>query len=319
MTFATTLRPDPEGHAPYTCGMAGPSVEIPTRLLVFGMIRENGTIDAGELYNVANTCGMSDQQVRLCLRRLVVDGLFDQQGRGRRATFVATERGRDAIEPDIGFMHFAYQQDRGLAKWDGMWRMIAFAIPETRRAARDAFRGWLLGLGGAPMHGALYISPNRWEPLIESEARRLGLDDSITFIRSDHIQVGGESDPLRIARLLWPIDEIAERYRHFIDVARPRLRQLEGSGGGGPSAGAQLRLAFEIAAAFNRAIKPDPLLPPDLLPQPWAGTTARALLAECWAHLERTGDPDDEHPAVFRTYRSLLHEVATSGDRTMTT
>ncbi len=282
------------------------------------MVREDDTIDAGDLYAVANTCGMSDQQVRLCLHRLVGDGLFVQHGRGTRAMFSATERGRKAIEPNIEFLRFAYRQDRGLANWDGMWRMVAFAIPEARRAARDAFRDSVLELGGAPMQSALYVSPNRWEPLIEAEARRLAVADSITFIRSDHLQVGGERDPLRIAQLLWPIDEIAERYRQFIGVVRPRLRRLGQPRGRGTSAEARLRLAFEIAAAFNRAIKPDPLLPLDLLPQPWAGTAARALLADSWAHLERTRDPDDKQPAVFRIYWKLLHELATSVDRTAT-
>jgi len=309
LTSPTTPHSDPAGQAPYTPVVASPSVEIPTRLLVFGMVREDGTIDAGELYAVANACGMSDQQVRLCLLRLVGDGLFVQQGRGRKATFTATDRGREVIEPNIEFIRFAYQQDRGLAKWDRTWRMVAFAIPEARRAARDAFRDRVLALGGAPMQGALYVSPNRWESLIEAEARHLDVADSIAFIRSDHIKIGGESDPFRIAQLLWPIEEIAERYRHFIDVVRPRLRRLERSGGRGASAEDQLRLAIEIAVAFNRAIAPDPLLPPDLLPQPWAGTTARTLLAESWGHLERARDPGDEHPAFFRIYRKLLHEV----------
>ena len=56
--------------------MADPTVEIPTRTLVFGMVGEDGTVAASELYAVAEACGQSAEQVRSCLRRLVRDGLF---------------------------------------------------------------------------------------------------------------------------------------------------------------------------------------------------------------------------------------------------
>jgi phenylacetic acid degradation operon negative regulatory protein len=47
----------------------------------------------------------------------------------------------------------------------------------------------------------------------------------------------------------------------------------------------QLRLAIEVAVEFDRAAQPDPLLPPQLLPQPWPGTEGRKLAARCWARL----------------------------------
>ena len=308
-TFTPTQSESATRRARRPRAPAGPPVDIPTRLLVFGMVREDGTIDASELYAVAAACGMSDQQVRLCLLRIVADGLFVRQGRGKKATFRATRRGREVIDPDIEFMRFAYRQDRGLADWDGMWRMVAFAIPEHRRAARDAFRNRVLELGGAPMQGGLYVSPNRWEPFIEAEARHLDVAENVIYIRSSEIKVGGESDPARIARLLWPIDEIAGRYRDFIAVARSRLSQLEASAGRGDSVHDWLHLAIEIAVAFNRAIVPDPLLPPALLPRPWEGRMARLLLAESWTELERARNPEDEYPAFFRTYRTLLAEL----------
>ncbi|MFB9883397.1 hypothetical protein ACFFMN_36255 [Planobispora siamensis] len=53
-------------------------MEVPTRTLVEGMIRQDGTIDAGAL-------DMSDQQVRLCIKRLAADGRLIREGRGRKA------------------------------------------------------------------------------------------------------------------------------------------------------------------------------------------------------------------------------------------
>ena len=37
------------------------AVEIPTRVLVFGMVRPDGTIDGPELHDVAEACGALDR------------------------------------------------------------------------------------------------------------------------------------------------------------------------------------------------------------------------------------------------------------------
>src|SRR5687768_5243184 len=102
---------------------AGDKVEISTRVLVESMIREDMTIAAGELYEVAGALGMTDQQVRLCVKRLVAEGRFTQEGRGRRATLHATAETHREIEPDIDFVRFMYAQDRGEAPWDGTWHL----------------------------------------------------------------------------------------------------------------------------------------------------------------------------------------------------
>ena len=72
--------------------VADTTVEIPTRTLVFGMVGEDGTIRASELYPVAEACGQSGDQVRSCLRRLVGEGLFVRSGAGRVRRSVSTRR-----------------------------------------------------------------------------------------------------------------------------------------------------------------------------------------------------------------------------------
>ncbi|MDT0413809.1 transcriptional regulator, partial [Streptomyces sp. DSM 41979] len=83
---------------------------VPTRILVESMLRADATVDAGELYDVANTLGMSDQQVRLCIKRLVAEGQFVQDGRGRKAVLRATPEMRSTIEPDLEFVRYMYAQ-----------------------------------------------------------------------------------------------------------------------------------------------------------------------------------------------------------------
>nr|BFE82290.1 hypothetical protein GCM10020093_048910 [Planobispora longispora] len=143
-------------------GRGDGGVEVPTRILVEGMVREDGTVDAGELYAVAGALGMTDQQVRLCVKRLVAEGRLTQEGRGRRALLRAADDVRRSIAPNAEFMRHMYRQDRGRAPWDGVWHLAGFAVPEAARSARDALREVIVGLGGAPVHGGLYVSPNDW-------------------------------------------------------------------------------------------------------------------------------------------------------------
>lgn len=261
--------------------VTGSDLEIPTRVLVLGMAHHDGTIQADELYPVAEACGQTADQVRSCLRRLVGEGLFTREGEGRDATFSATELGMRALGAFPERARLAYAQDAAGRGWDRRWRLIAFAIPESRRTARDAFRDHLLELGGAAIQNGLYVSPHRWEKDALDEAGRLGVAEHVTFASTDDLEIAGRRDPRDIAARLWPIDALAERYQKFIDIyegipealddmrrAKRRLTEAEFLPG-----------ALVIGVKFQECFNADPLLPPELLPRPWPGRKARELLA----------------------------------------
>ncbi|MEV8535525.1 PaaX family transcriptional regulator C-terminal domain-containing protein [Streptomyces sp. NPDC051211] len=287
-------------------------VEIPTRMLVHALIREDGTVCAEELYSVANTLGMSDQQVRLCIKRLVADGRFTHQGRGRKAQLHATAETTRALAPNAEFLRHAFQQDAGLAPWDGVWHVAAFAVPESARTARDALRETLVHLGGAPLQGGLYVCANAWEPYVEEAAQRLGAHGALTLLTTTDLRRGDSREPAGLARELWPLQEIADRYHRLGRIARPRLARLTGPAGLSPSA--LLTIAVELAAELTRAMEPDPLLPPQLLPRPWPGAEARELVARCWAALHER-DGGEARPALFRLYADITREAAERATR----
>ncbi|MEU5979667.1 PaaX family transcriptional regulator C-terminal domain-containing protein [Streptomyces sp. NPDC047315] len=280
----------PAGHRP----------EVPTRLLVHALVREDGTVDAGELYAVAALMGMSDQQVRLCVRRLVDEGRFAQDGRGRKAVLRAVADPTGALAPDAAYVRHAYLQDAGRAPWDGTWHLYGFAVPESRRAARDALRDTLVHLGAAPVHGGLYACANDVGDLVEAHARHLGVLSGVTFLTSTDLRVGEVTEPLALAAALWPLGEIAERHERLADFAEHCLGRAERADGAH-----RLVLAVELAAEFTRAMTPDPLLPPELLPRPWVGARARELAARCWAVLLEGGGGGPS-PRLFRLYADVL-------------
>jgi len=284
--------------------MASTRVDVPTRLLVSSMLRHDGSIDVGELYDVANMCGMSDQQVRLCVRRLVDEGKFSHQGRGRKARLVARD-GHSAPHGNMEFVRLAFRQDQGRAPWDGVWRLAAFAVPESARRSRDSLREAILFLGGAPLQGGLYVSPNSWDKVLAAEATRLDVREALSLASTTDLRVGHQTDPLTLAAQLWPIDEVAAGYQRLLDVVVPSRDALVGSAP--PQGPALTRLAIEVAVAFDEAIVPDPLLPPELLPSPWVGTRARTVLAEVWQLLGQRYDKTQ--PVLFETYDTMVREV----------
>ncbi|MGW4532920.1 PaaX family transcriptional regulator C-terminal domain-containing protein [Nocardia sp. NPDC004340] len=265
------------------------------------MIREDATIDAGELYDVAAVLGMTDQQVRLCIKRLVAEGRFTHEGRGRKATLHATAETRAALEPGSEFLRFAYAQDRGQVGWDGVWHLAAFAVPESDRQARDAIREALVYHGGAPIQGGLYVTPHPWEDRITRVATTLGIGDRLTTLTTTDLSFGGITDATELAARLWPLDRIAAGHERLLSFAEQTLTALRTA-----TPTEQLTLAVALAVEFDLAVDPDPLLPPELLPPNWIGARARAAVADCWRELDAAPLPPIR---LFGWYTEVVAEI----------
>ncbi len=181
------------------------------------------------------------------------------------------------------------------------------SVPESARTARDTLRETLVHLGGAPLQGGLYVCANAWEPYVEEAAHRLGAHGSLTLLTTTDLRRGDTQEPAELARRLWPLQEIADRYHRLGRIARPRLARLTGPAE--LSSSALLTIAVELAAELTRAMEPDPLLPPQLLPRPWPGTRAREQIAQCWAALYER-DQGEARPVLFRLYADITREAA---------
>lgn len=286
--------------------MGNTTVEIPTRFVVLGMAHADGTLLAEEVYPVAEGCGLSTDQVRSCLRRLVSEELFTRTGEGQDARFTATEEGMRTLDSTIARMRLAWAQDAEGRGWDRTWHLVAFAIPETKRAGRDAFRDRLTQLGGAPIQNGLYVSAHAWEDEVRHVAEGQNVAEFVAQAPTDELEVGGVTDPTALASRLWALDELADRYSRFIEMYR-----------GTPDALDQMRKRHErlteadflpgtllIGLEFNACFAQDPLLPPELLPRPWPGREARELLRRS-RRLGMLIREKHEKPALFSNFERV--------------
>jgi phenylacetic acid degradation operon negative regulatory protein len=233
------------------------------------------------------------------LRRLVAEGSLRRSGgRGRNARYRVSGEPRSSILPESSFFDFALRRDAGEEPWDERWRLLAFTVPESMRSRRDELRRRLLFLGGAPIHGGLYVSASPWEEYVDAVARELRVEPWLTSATTSDLEVGEESSPRRIAERLWPLDAIAESWRSFDAATRQRLRPRPTSPA--EAAGRAIATLLDLV----RTIEPDPLLPPELLPADWPGAAGRLLFLDAMATLaEQAGE---RFPAGIR---ALINRV----------
>ena len=293
----------------YSSVVVDTTVPIPTRILVMGMAHEDGTILASELYPVAEACGQTPDQIRSCLRRLVTEGLFHREGSGRDAVYQATQHGLAGLGSYVERTRLAYGQDAAGRGWDRHWHLVAFAVPETKRAARDSLRDHLLALGGAAVQGGLYVSPHPWEKDVRATAERLDIADAVTLASTDDLDVGGEHNPRELARTLWPIDDLARRYERFIQQFKAVLELLEDMRRRHQRLAEENFLpgAFAMAISYMDCFDSDPLLPPELLPRPWPGRSARDLAVR--ARRLALGLRQGRRPALFHLFDEALEAI----------
>lgn len=286
------------------------AASIPTRQLVLGMAHRDGTVVASELFSVIDACGVSADQLRSQLRRFLTEGLFTRVGEGRDATYHATPKGHATLRSVHRRHTLAFAQDAAGRGWDRTWRLVAFAIPESRRADRDAFRDRLLQLGAAAIQNGLYVSPHRWDVEVRETIERLDISAYVSLASTDDLELAGDRDPKRLAEHLWPLEEIAERYREFIGIYEgvPEELELMRRRGERISERDFLPGALQIAIHFNQCFEQDPLLPPELLPRPWPGKTAREVLARC-RRLGVLAREDKSGPGLFEVFDDAISQL----------
>jgi phenylacetic acid degradation operon negative regulatory protein len=307
------------GAAPNRSGDTISDGDLPTRMLVFGVARHDGTIPAGDVFAVATACHRSTEQVRSCLRRLVGEGLFHRDGVGQRAVYRPTDDGLRALAAFGSRALRAHVQDTERDGWDGRWHLVAFAVPEARRTARDALRDHLGVLGGASIHNGLYVSPHPWDKDVAATAEALGVVDHVTLAATDVLTVGGASESRELAARLWPLDDLAARYQAFLDrwsVALDHLGHMQRHRQRLPDS-AFLPGSLAMALAYRSCLDADPLLPPELLPHPWPGRAARELIVRSRRLALRVRARSDR-PALFATFDDLVDALpagASDSDR----
>lgn len=224
-----------------------------------------------DILDTANAVGIEDQPVRLAVRRLIGAGEVVQAGRGRRGEISLTAAGRQRLAADRLALRLAVAQDDGRMPWDGRWRLISVTVPESRRALRDGLRRTLRELGAAPLSTSLYLSAHDLGGLIEPD-----LHEHLVQAVAIELRVHGATDHGEIAETLWPAEPVLAGYEAMGEVLRWAQRSPLGNDRDA------LVVQLYLAEVLERAMRHDPLLPPELRQGEWAPVRSRRVWRRCW-------------------------------------
>lgn len=225
----------------------------------------DGRIPMRALSALLDGFGVGDSTARVVLARMRREGWFDTCRNGRQSSYSVTARGLAMLDDGRARIF-----GRGASGWDGLWRMVIYAIPEQNRPQRDQLRKILAWHGFGPLASATWISPHPRldviaETLKEHSAGRFDLLESRALDRA--------ADREMAARC-WDLDGLAREYAQLLEQYEelPPLTDLAALPGE-----KALRWQVELVASYRTLPFRDPDLPVELLPPGWPGRRVHEL------------------------------------------
>ncbi len=72
-------------------------------------------------------------------------------------------------------------------KWDGLWRIVFYDIPEKQKSGRDALTARLRQLGFFQLQRSVWVHPFPCREVIEKLAVSYGIQKYISYVEANHI------------------------------------------------------------------------------------------------------------------------------------
>jgi len=231
-------------------------------LTVFGefVLPAGGEAWTSSLVSAAESLGIGEKNARQAIARIGDQGLIVSRRHGRQVRWSLTDTGRELFESGARRIY-----DFGSAgvDWHGEWLVAHCQVAESQRSLRTQLRTQLGFLGFGELSASLLISPHLdREPQLRHVLAELGLSDEGVVLRST--TASAEEDASLVERA-WDLDALAASYRSFRGSYERRRPSTEEE---------SFRALVELVHDWRRFPFVDPELPTDLLPEPWAGTTA---------------------------------------------
>lgn len=239
-----------------------------------------GELSTGSLIALLSALRIGDGLVRTALTRLVQDGWLDRTRQGRNSHYRLSEKGRGVFDAATRRIYFAAP-----GQWDGGWSLAVLdGTGEARTRTRARLEDW--GFGA--------LAPNvMLRPNGAGSGAEAPLDAAPGLVR---LAATG-ADPheaRRLAGLVWPLDDLAARYRRFAGRFAPLAEDEATARALDPAEALVVRIL--LIHEYRRVILRDPLLPRALLPADWPGHAARGLCGRLYDAIRAASERwIDEH------------------------
>lgn len=223
-------------------------------------------IPTGALIAALGDLGVKEPAARATLLQLTRLELLVSERVGRRTTHQLSPRASQDIAEEAAWLESFGRVEE---QWDGLWSVVAFSVPETRRAARHSARSRLRWLGFAPLYDGVWISPTDSAREAMTQLRGLDIDDvTIMRARLDRSAAGPQT--------AWDLSSTRLRYEEFM-AELGSVVDLRGS--------AALAERSRLMLMWQRFRTLDAGLPLELLPAEWPRGAARHGFVACYNEL----------------------------------
>ncbi len=220
------------------------------------IVPRGGSVWLGTLLEFFKALDVNEGVVRTAMSRLAADGWIERKRVGRNSFYRLAEKGLGPFREASEQIYTAEAPE-----WTGRFDLIILG----NGAGRDALRVDLEAARYGAVLPGLWLNPeDKALPLIAAPALRLTA------------QADSESSR-RLASQAWPLAQIGEAYRCFVDLFAPLDAALTAKAAFSPIDALVARIL--LIHEYRRIILRDPILPAALLPQFWPGQSARGLCA----------------------------------------
>ncbi|MFI6577523.1 PaaX family transcriptional regulator C-terminal domain-containing protein [Nocardiopsis sp. NPDC050513] len=242
-----------------------------------------GWVGVADLIALMDGLGVDAPSVRSAVSRLKRRGLLASERIGGVAGYRLSDEGHRVLgEGDQRI--FGHR----VARTDDGWVLVAFSVPESERDRRHALRTALTRLGFGTATAGVWIAPAHLTGQARRVLRDLGVEAYVELFHAEHLGFG---DPAQAVARWWDLPALQDMYRRFLGEHEPVLRAWRRGGRAGTPAPGPEAFADHLRAvdAWRRMPYLDPGLPPELLPDRWAGSRAARVFFDLHALLRGPG------------------------------
>ncbi len=129
---------------------------------------------------------IDERNLRRAIKRLYQSKLINyRENKDGVITLIITDKGKSRILK----YNLRKIEIRKPSRWDGLWRMVLFDIPEKKKQGRDALTAKFKELGFYPLQKSVFIYPYECKDEIDFIVEIFGLVPYVRFLRVKDIDV----------------------------------------------------------------------------------------------------------------------------------
>lgn len=244
-----------------------------TELLLYQLLWTSDQLTRPTFRNLSSSFESWAYSSRLLrtIHRLEDEQMLQTQGNSLDQVVRLTKKGHELISGTRD------PEKEWAKKWDGVWRMVLFDIPETKRALRKELRKLLRANHFGCFQQSVWISPHAMNTISKIVRKTNAGLSNFTLMESR--LVAGEKNSA-LVEVTWDFTKINQHYDTYIQHIKNCQK--------GDLCPSTDRMIATEKKLWEKALKQDPLLPKKLNPQGYLGKKAYQLRKQILPKLIKT-------------------------------